>query len=325
MSQLLAFCIRLACFTMIAGATSVNALAQSDGVTMSIGKLDVNGLQRKYALEQFHTSAAHGKLPIIIYLHGLFGDINQPEPLRFALPFDTVPDIEPSLIVRPQGVDGKWNAPAEDSHSRRAFVRRLLGIDHAPADDVAFLRRLISVLIAQDHGDPERVYVAGVSAGGYMAARVACELDDVVTAVAIVAATARKVTLAHCGGVRPVPVLLMTSTTDPTVLYVGSDQNASAPDTIWFFKSRNGCKVRTERPLPHLDANVNSTVSLIKFTHCADDADVLFYRVDGSGHSVPSKAPPEPGDWAASGSRNRDIDAAQVVWTFFRNRKLASP
>jgi len=318
--------VRLALAASLLVGTSPIAVGQSvDRPAQSIEELSINGQQRIYALERFQTNTAHGRLPIIIYLHGLFGDVTKPEPLRFALPFDTLPNMEPALLVRPQGVDGKWNAPAERPNSRREFLRRLFGLAPAPADDVAFVRALINVLVEHDNGDPQRIYVAGISAGGYMAARLTCELGNVLTAVAIILATARLVTLKHCKDTRPIPVMLLASTTDPIVAYTGSDQNASVPDTVWFFKNRNGCKLRTEQPLPHLDDTINSTVSLIEFTECLNDADVFFYRVDGSGHSVPSKAPPEPGDWAASGARNRDIDTAQVVWDFFRNRRLPPP
>jgi polyhydroxybutyrate depolymerase len=316
---------RLAFGLSLIPALNSLAAAQTDSVTHAIETLDVNGIKRSFALERFHVNQAGGTLPIIIYLHGIGGDITQPEGPSFSLPFDTLANFPPALIVRPQGVDGKWNAPAADAASHRAWLKRLLGLEHAPADDVAFLRMLVDTLAEQDKGDPRRVYVVGVSAGGYMAARVACELNDTVTAVAILAATARSSTLLHCKSGRPVPVLLMVSTTDPHAPYAGSDGYASGPETAWFFKNRNGCKTSTETPIAHVNQSVDATISLLAFTQCRDDADVLFYREDGAGHNLPSKAPVDPKDAAIVGPRNADIDATEVVWDFFRNETLARP
>ncbi len=49
---------------------------------------------------------------------------------------------------------------------------------------------------------------------------------------------------------------------------------------------------------------------------------MLFYRVDGSGHSVPSMARVEAAGWERSGRRNRDMEAAAALWAFFRNHRL---
>lgn len=197
------------------------------------------------------------------------------------------------------------------------------GLDGEPVDDIGFLRELIAELIAHENGDPARVYVAGVSAGGFIIPRIACELSGNVTAVADIIATAREAQLANCTNARPTPFLLLASTTDPNIPYGGrrgdeATATASAIETVSFFVRHNGCTSRAEEPLPHVEADVPSTATLIRYSGCMRGADVFFYRVDGSGHSVPSKAPPEAGSWEENGSRNRDFDTAQAVWAFFK-------
>lgn len=56
-------------------------------------------------------------------------------------------------------------------------------------DDIAFMRALIDHLVADENGDPARVYVVGVSSGGFLVPRIACEMGDEVAAVADVIAT----------------------------------------------------------------------------------------------------------------------------------------
>ena len=155
-----------------------------------------------------------------------------------------------------------------------------------------------------------------------MAVRAACELPDVVTAVADVIATSRASQLPSCKHGRPVPFLLVASTTDPVDPYggvIGDEVSglASAIDTVQTFVERDGCKQLVEQPLPHLAAELPSTVSLSRYGDCGDGSEVLFYRVDGSGHSVPSTAPAERGDWDEHGRRNRDFNAATAIWSFF--------
>ena len=284
--------------------------------------IQVGDLSRAYLLDRFHADQAQGRLPIVIYLHGLGTLITEGVPARFDIRFDSVPGMEPALVVRPQGVDRRWDSKP----GRIATWTRLAGTDGEPVDDIASLRTLIDHLVADENGDPTRVYVAGVSAGGFLVARIACEMGDKVAAVADVVATSVRSVFQSCNS-PPVPFALIASTTDDTNPYGGQRGDeltriASAPETAFLFAGHNGCATRSETPLPHAERDRDSTVSLIRFSGCTDDAEVLFYRVDGSGHSVPSMAPVEAAGWDASGRRNRDMDTAAVLGAFFRAHRL---
>jgi polyhydroxybutyrate depolymerase len=313
---------------LAAGFLAPRAIAQSaaDPVVRSwadsVWRVQVGDQTRIYGLHRHHIEQAHGPVPIIIYLHGAGQLVTDPVLLRYDIPFGDLPDLEPALIVSPQAADRRWDAIPG---SVEAWQRRS-GLDGEQVDDIGFLRAVIDDVIAREHGDPSRVYVAGVSSGGFMAARVACELADRVTAVADIIATMYTSQLIRCDRARPIPFLLLASTTDPTNSYVGWRGNeatglASAVDTVALFAGHNHCTARTEEGLPHL-ADVPSTVTLARYSGCAGGAEVLFYRVDGSGHSVPSTLPPEPGGWRENGARNRDFDTARVVWSFFSRHRL---
>lgn len=58
---------------------------------------------------------------------------------------------------------------------------------YEPVDDVAFFDALITKLSGQYNIDPQRVWVMGHSNGGMMAYRLACELSEKVTAIAVAA------------------------------------------------------------------------------------------------------------------------------------------
>ncbi len=311
--------VRLASILMMALTLCGPARAQPSPVQ----HMEVGGLSRAYLLDRFGAGPPQGRLPIVIYLHGLGASITDAVPARFDIPFAAEPGMEPALIVRPQGVHRQWDTRT-GRISRWSLLATLTG---GPADDIAFMRALIAHLVADENGDPARVYVAGVSAGGYLAARVACEMGGEVAAVADVIATAAEAVLQSCNP-RPVPFALLASTTDETDPYAGTGGSGrtrlvSAPEMAFFFAQHNGCATRSETPLPHAGQDGHSTVSLIRFSGCTDDAEVLFYRVDGSGHSVPSMAPAEAAGWDASGRRNRDMETGRALWAFFRAHRLA--
>ena len=284
----------LSIFLAIAGRVAlIGSPARADEA--AIRAIDVGGQTRVYSLDRHEAAGEPGLLPIIVFLPGLGTHIGEPLPVRFDLPFAALPGLGPALIVQAQGANRRWDSIPGSIDT----WQRLSGLDGRYVDDTGFLRALIGELVAHDKGDPRRVYVAGVSAGGYMAARVACEMSDVVTAVADVIATMREAQVTRCEQARPVPFLLMASTTDPTNPYGGSRGDevnglASAVETVQSFVKRDGCRTRVETSLPHL-ADIPSTVSLTHYSDCREGSEVLFYRVDGSGHSVPSTAPPEPG------------------------------
>jgi polyhydroxybutyrate depolymerase len=285
----------------------------------SLRQIRVGDQTRFYRLERHHAESAHNPLPIFIYLHETGTRISEPLLTRFDIRFARLADLEPALIVFPLGVNRIRAAIPRPTIT----WRRLSGFDGEQVDDIGFLRALIADLITHENGDAARVYVVGDSAGGYMIPRIAGELSDSVTAVADIIATAREAQPANCADARPIPLLLLASTTDPNIPYGGprDDQaNAatSAIESVSFFARHNGCTSRAEEPLPHREADVPSTVTLIRYSSCTDGADVFFYRIDGSGHSVSLKAPPRAGTWEEDGGRNHGFDTARAVWAFFR-------
>lgn len=283
--------------------------------------IPVGGLVRSYAVTRVGADAATGRLPVVIVLHGLGQLIADGPHPRYGLPFEAHPELGPALVVRPQGVNRRWDAVP----GRIATWRRLSATDGTAVDDIAFLRTLIDHLVLHQNGDPARVYVAGISAGGFLVPRVACEMGDKVAAVADVIATSVRSVFQGCNPAT-VPFALIASTTDETNPYAGAPGDevsrlASAPETAAFFARHNGCATRTETPLPATDREHRTSVTLTRFSGCA--AEVLFWRVDGAGHSVPSTAPLDAAGWEASGRRNQDLDSVRAVWDFFRVHRRA--
>lgn len=278
-------------------------------------RLDVAGHSRVYAVEALG-DPRRALRPILVELHGTGTDVRDNLKNRFFPNFSTVSNIDPVIIVRPQGANRVWDVLP----GKFEDWRRLAGTDGVQVDDVAFLRAVLADVVAKDGGDPKRVFLYGISVGGQMAMRVACEMAGELRAVAAMLATALTSQFEECANAKPIPILLMASKTDPSIPYGGFKIDArysrtGAEDTVASFVRRNGCQKSEERAIARADSNDGMTATLVKHSECTAGAEVLFYRLDGSAHALPSRIRYESD---RDIKINRDLETAQELWSFFK-------
>ena len=131
------------------------------------------------------------------------------------------------------------------------------------SDDVGFARAVVQAIQARYAIDRDRVFATGMSNGGMLSHRLACEAADVFRAVASVAGTDAT---ARCTPSRPVSVLHIHAKDDDHVLFSGGAGAAafrdeskvmaftSVPETVSRWVQRDRCTAppqRTlEKPLP---------------------------------------------------------------------------
>ena len=102
-----------------------------------------------------------------------------------------------------------------------------------PVDDVAFMRDLIAPDLSDQFCiDPARIYVNGMSNGGGMTNRLACELSDQIAAVAW-SSGAYTDFPGGCHPTRPVPVMAFHGKEDPIVPYEGNPLIHFPPIEQW--------------------------------------------------------------------------------------------
>jgi len=169
--------------------------------------------------------------------------------------------------------------------------------------DLVFVRELIGVLEASLDIDPDRVYAAGMSNGGGMTARLACEAGDLIAAAAPVAGAYN---LTRCEPVNPVPIIAFHGTEDRIVPYDGVpvlgfpaiEQWAGE----WAQRGRCGAPVRTITVAEDVERRV--------WPGC--EADVELYTVFGGRHGWPGS------DRAlAEMDSTESINASELIWRFF--------
>jgi polyhydroxybutyrate depolymerase len=187
--------------------------------------------------------------------------------------YNAVADQHGFVVVYPEGIDLSW------ADGRGASVPDRQGVD-----DVGFLVAVADRL-TQDFGiDRGRVFATGMSAGAFMANRLACARADVFSAVAPVAGTLGSAF--PCSPSQPVSVLSIHGTADnvvpfnggPMVGRGGASDIVAAPALAQRWRELDRC------PAPVADS---PAPSVHRFTSigCADGTEVSFVQIDGGAHT----------------------------------------
>jgi polyhydroxybutyrate depolymerase len=174
-------------------------------------------------------------VPLVLDLHGLGSNSSQQAGLSG---FREKSDEAGFIVAWPQGVRNSWNAFG--CCGTADFLR---------IDDPAFLRAVVARISQLGSIDQSRIYITGLSNGGFMTHRMACEAADLFAAAAPVSAPLNTTT-SNCRPSRPITVVAFHGLNDVIVPYSGGlFQSAQNSLTTW--ASINGCKVgRTVFDLP---------------------------------------------------------------------------
>lgn len=279
-------------------------------------KLRHDGMERKYLL---HIPAVLDPLvpaPLVLALHGGGGHAeHMAEDANYGLIAKA--DREGFVIAfangysrLPGGKMATWNAGGCCGDARDRKV-----------DDVGFARALVQRIAQQVPIDNRRVYATGMSNGGMMSHRLACEAADVFAAVASVAGTEAAET---CAPSRPIAVLHIHARDDSHVLFEGGagkdafrDSSkvmdfVSVPETMKRWAARDSCSTPPRRTLDQPGAFCE------RWSPCAGKAELQLCVTENGGHSWPGA----PGVRRGKAGASKALDANEVIWDFFRRHVL---
>jgi polyhydroxybutyrate depolymerase len=222
-----------------------------------------------------------GRIPVVLHVpHGL----RPGAPLVLALP-------GAGQTARDFAEYTGYSRLADAEHFTVAYAtatgsRPLWNItDNVPGkpDDVAYLREVIPAVVRAVCADSNRVGVTGVSNGGGMSARMACDAADLVAAAAPVAGGYGA--LPDCHPSRPVPVLEIHGTSDEVVPYEGKEDQPRGAVRAFLSQWRrlDGCAATADR---HQAAR---EVVELRWPRCADGSEVVHDRVEGAPHGWPGE------------------------------------
>lgn len=257
---------------------------------------------------------------LIISLHG--GSGNMVNAQGFSL-LNPVSDRNDFLVAWPQGYG---IAPPGYSWADG----RNTSADQAGIDDIGFINKLIDTLILRYNVDTTRIYICGFSNGGFMVQKIACEFANRFAAMASLGSSMDTLLYKKCSPSKPIPMAFFNGTADPAMPFNGGPmQNpqvipvVSVDTAVQFWVKHNNCQ--TTMPVfnfPDTFTTDNSTAELYAFADCDCKADIKFYKLINGGHTW-------PGVYVASqaavlGNTNRDINASEELWSFFKEHNLCN-
>lgn len=279
---------------------SFSLLAQYDSISH-------DGYDRTYLVHLPTGYSGSAELPMLIAMHGGFGNAYN---LENQSQLSVKADQENFIVVYPEGVKGglleisSWNAGWCCGFSSKNNI-----------DDVGFINALIDTLIAQFAIDTSRIYATGMSNGGFMSYRLACELSHRIAAIAPVAAS---MSMNECNPQRAVPMISFHSYLDENVPFDGgigsgtSDHyNAPQDSVLNAWAEKNGCTALSDTLLN------NEQYTHIRWSNCDCSVEIQHYITQDGGHSWPGGKSTLVGDPVSE-----FINANDLMWEFFQQYTL---
>lgn len=240
-------------------------------------EIQLGGYNRNYTIvlpSNFNTA---NKYPVLLALHGGGGSGKQCEK---AYSLTNTADKNGYIVVYPDGIQKKgliklrtWNAGTCCGDAVEKNV-----------NDVEFISTIIDELIRNYSSDSTKIFVTGMSNGGMMAYKLACEIPQKIKGIAVVSGT--MVTNKVYNNLLPVPILHIHSIKDKRVPLAGGKGISgyyfpSVDSVLSVWKKVNKC-----------DENDKQIIRGVDFTNYKwfnKDGKLMidYYLTEDGGHSWP--------------------------------------
>lgn len=276
------------------------------------------GVKRSYYVYAPHQSGSRQNMPLLLALHGGNGS-GKGFPHFLKGRFNELADQEGFIVVYPSGVKKGWNHGAAAPDWRKS------------TDDVGFLEQIVQTMHGQFSVDPSKIFITGISAGGWMTARMLCERPDLFAGAALVAATQFEESFLACHPATERSILVMNGTEDPILPYEGGavlgnedtrQQGSRLVGTqtfVEFWAQSNGCLPKAQvRQLPNSNWLDQTTITTYVYEGCQKGTQVMLYQINGGGHTWPGQVF-MPGSKGILGNMSREINACDEIWAFFKS------
>jgi polyhydroxybutyrate depolymerase len=283
--------------------TSPTATTGPDGTVhvpsgSSTQSLLVDGRTRSFRLYLPAGLPLSHPVPLVVMLHGGFGDDAQAEA---GYGWDQQATSQGFVVAYPNGDMKAWNGGG--------------GCCGQPGreniDDVAFISQMVAKVRAELPIDARRVYATGISNGGIMAYRLACD-TTIFAAIGPDSATR----LGSCDHPAPISVIHIHGTADHNIPYAGGGGSGVAKidgppvtDVVADWQAVDRCAP---------PSSTTSGVVTRSVATCPDGREVELITIAGAGHQWPGSFPPGPvGRALGIDIPSKALDATSTIWAFF--------
>jgi polyhydroxybutyrate depolymerase len=233
-----------------------NTLSAGDStISISFG-----GRTRSYMLHVPASFNGSKAVPLVIDMHGFTSTANAQSGVSG---FKQVSDQQGFIVAWPSGLNNSWNAFGCCGNSLNRNV-----------DDVGFIRAVVADVIRRGKIDESRVYATGLSNGGSMSHRLACQAADLFASTVPVSFTLNH-TRAQCTPSRPITVFHFHGLNDTTVNFNGGTFE-SAPNSFADWQAIDGCTAGLTT------VNFNATDRCDSATTCSAGVKPTLCRLSGT-------------------------------------------
>ena len=239
-------------------------------------------------------------LPLVVALHGYSGSGNGNA--EYMHLFDSVHENE-HLLLYPDGTSNLlfmryWNA----TDACCEFVG-------SSVDDVNYLLGLIDEAVQSYGADPDGIIITGLSNGGFMSHRMACDAGDSIRAIVALNGVTWD-DFDECNDTGRPDILHVHSTSDTVIWYEGGsitgNSYPSANETVQSWADRSGCDSEWtflgSRDISGDDGS--DETDEFEFMNCSSGNRVSHWRINGGSHVPPLNDmgwADQTLDWALSG------------------------
>jgi polyhydroxybutyrate depolymerase len=287
-----------------------------DDPNTHIRTITFDGIERSYRIHIPLGFEKGYEGSLLFVLHGGGGTAEGMENYLTNKTFNKLSDKHGFIVIYPDGYEKHWN----DGRKNVSWQDENITID-----DVGFLTRLIDDTVNEFSLDPNRVFFCGISNGGQMSYRMACEKTDRIAGIAAVVSSMSVDLISKCSPKNPIPVFIISGTDDPLVPYDGGEivlfnkaygEVISYNETIDYWVSNNNCDaIPNVVYLPDNDPNDQVSIRSEEYLYGDNGSKVLHYIMEGGGHIWPGG--PQYFSERIIGKTCRDIDANNEIWAFF--------
>jgi polyhydroxybutyrate depolymerase len=263
--------------------------------------------KRKYVLYIPKAYDSSRPTPLVLFFHGGGGHM---EHAASAYGWEEKAEREGFVVAFPNGASrlprqhlATWNAGECCGYARDKNI-----------DDVGFVKEVIADIKRQVNIDAKKIFATGMSNGGMMAYRLACEMADTFKAIASVAGTDNT---KYCNPSRPISIMHIHAQDDTHVLFNGGagkdafrDESkvtdfTSVPETINRWILRDNAEKSPQRVLDVPGAHADL------YTSKYNNTEIELVVTDTGGHSWPG------GKSVRGKEPSRAIIANDIIWDFF--------
>ena len=206
--------------------------------------------------------------------------------------FQSIADQNGFLVIYPQGTllpltgQTHWNVGGWTTGST--------------TDDVGFINEVIEFLDDEYSIDKSRIYSTGMSNGGYMSYKLACDLSSKIAAIVSVTGSMTPETLDGCSPTHATSIAQIHGLQDSVVNYYGSLWSEPIEEVIDYWSNFNNCS-ETPETIEITGSNGGGIHDI--YSNCDNQTNVELFLMTNMGHDWPN-------------FDNHDLQASTTVWDF---------